>query len=48
MKTNIKSCCKLHAYEAPSAETILVDTERGFAQSNKLEDVGKDDEIEFY
>ena len=48
MKTGVKLCCKQQTYETPSAEIIWVAIEKGFARSGHLEDVGKDDEIEFY
>lgn len=47
MKTEFKLHYKQHAYEAPSAEIISVATEKGFALSGSLEDVGKDEGIEF-
>ena len=47
MRTEVKLCCVQHAYEAPSMEIIGVATEAGFALSTTLEDVGKDEGIEF-
>lgn len=48
MKTEAGLCHKKQVYDAPSAEIFWVAIEEGFARSGKLEDVGKDDEIEFY
>ena len=48
MKTDVKLYWQPQAYEAPSAVSIWVATEKGFARSSNMEDVGKDDEIEFY
>ena len=47
MKTEFKLHYKQHAYEAPSAEIIRVATEVGFSLSGNLEDVGKDEGVEF-
>ena len=47
MKTEVKLCCRQQAYEAPSAEIIRVATEVGFSLSGNLEDVGKDEGVEF-
>ena len=47
MKTEFKLRCKQQAYEAPSAEIIKVATEIGFSLSGNLEDVGKDEGVEF-
>ena len=38
----------MQTYEAPYLEIIIVAAERGFSYSSNMEDVGKDDEIEFY
>ena len=47
MKTEFKLRCKQQTYEAPSAEIIKVATEIGFSLSGNLEDVGKDEGVEF-
>lgn len=47
MKTEVKLRCKQQTYEAPSAEIIKVATEIGFSLSGNLEDVGKDEGVEF-
>ena len=48
MRTEVKLYWQSQAYEAPSVVPIWVSTEKGFARSSNMEDVGKDDEIEFY
>ena len=47
MKTEVKLCCMQQTYEAPSAEIIDVFVEKGFADSEDNEEVGKDDVIDF-
>lgn len=47
MKTKVGLCYKQQTYETPSVEIVCVATEAGFARSGNLEDVGKDEEIEF-
>ena len=47
MKTEVKQCCMQQTYAAPSAEIIRVATEKGFLLSGNIEDVGKDEEVEF-
>lgn len=47
MKTEVKLCCKQQTYEAPSTEIIRVASEKGFLLSGNIEDVGKDESVEF-
>ena len=47
MKTAVKLCCKQHAYDAPSVEIVRVASEKGFILSGNLEEVGKDESVEF-
>ena len=47
MKTVVKLCCKQHAYDAPSVEIVRVASEKGFILSGNLEEVGKDESVEF-
>jgi hypothetical protein len=35
------------AYEAPYLEIVRVASEKGFAHSGNMEDVGKDESVEF-
>ena len=47
MKIEVELCCKQQAYVAPSAGIIRVAVERGFSLSGDIEDVEKDEEVEF-
>ena len=47
MKTEVKLRYKQQAYEAPSAEIVIVAIEKGFADSEDNEEVGKDESVEF-
>lgn len=47
MKTVVKLCWEQRAYNAPSVEIVRVASEKGFILSGNLEDVGKDESVEF-
>ena len=47
MKIAVKLCYKQHAYDAPSVEIVRVASEKGFILSGNLEEVGKDESVEF-
>ena len=47
MKVEVELCCERPVYEAPGAEIVGVDVEKGFSLSGYIEDVDKDEEVEF-
>ena len=47
MKSEVKLCDLQHTYAAPSMEIINVFVEKGFADSEDNEEVGKDGSVEF-
>ena len=47
MKTNRKLCATKREYLLPDVEFADIAIERGFAVTGNIEDVGKDDEVEF-
>lgn len=38
---------KISNYKHPDMEFVIVETERGFSISDRIENIGKDEEIEF-
>lgn len=47
MKFESRICATMQSYETPNVEMVELAIEKGFLISGELEDVGKDDEIEF-